>query len=136
MLNEVDPAFWQGVEEFNQRQFYACHDTLEAIWMEAMEPQRTFYQGVLQLAVALYHLSNHNWRGAAILLGEGLRRLRPYEPEYGTVDVADLVAQAELLLHTLQTTGAEQVVQVWEQLQTGILSFPTVHLAEPGSIRG
>jgi predicted metal-dependent hydrolase len=39
-------AFWQGVEEFNQQEFYACHDTLELIWMEAEESERNFYQGV------------------------------------------------------------------------------------------
>ena len=53
-------AFWQGVEEFNQQQFYACHDTLEAIWIEAPESDKRFYQGVLQVAVGCYHLSNNN----------------------------------------------------------------------------
>ncbi|MGK7902131.1 MAG: DUF309 domain-containing protein, partial [Hormoscilla sp.] len=28
-------AFWQGIEQFNQQEFYACHDTLEALWIEA-----------------------------------------------------------------------------------------------------
>ncbi|XQQ07818.1 MAG: DUF309 domain-containing protein [Leptolyngbya sp. IPPAS B-1204] len=69
MSEEMPPEFWQGIEEFNQQQFYACHDTLEAIWMEAIEPQKTFYQGILQIAVALYHLGNQNFRGAIILLG-------------------------------------------------------------------
>jgi hypothetical protein len=68
----LPPEFWQGVEQFNQRQFYACHDTLEAIWIEAGEPDKKFYQGVLQVAVGLYHLGNDNWRGAVILLGEGV----------------------------------------------------------------
>jgi predicted metal-dependent hydrolase len=31
--------FFQGVEQFNQQEFYACHDTLEALWMEASEPE-------------------------------------------------------------------------------------------------
>ena len=44
-MNEIVPEeFWQAVEQFNQEQFYACHDTLEAIWMEAPQPQKTFYQ--------------------------------------------------------------------------------------------
>lgn len=67
-------SFWQGVEEFNQQQFYPCHDTLEALWMEAAEPERAFYQGIIQIAVGCYHLSNDNKRGAAILLGEGTRK--------------------------------------------------------------
>ena len=60
-MNEGMPdEFWQGVEQFNAGQYYACHDTLEALWIEAAEPEKTFYQGILQIAVALYHLSNHN----------------------------------------------------------------------------
>lgn len=110
-------AFWLGTDQFNQRQFYDCHDTLEAIWMEAIEPDRTFYQGILQIAVALYHLSNHNGRGAVILLGEGIRRLRPYEPEYGEIDVAHLIDQSAKLLHTLQRTEAEAIAPLWEALQ-------------------
>ena len=48
-----------AIEQFNQQDFYACHDTLEALWMEAIEPDRSFYQGLLQLAVGLYHFSHH-----------------------------------------------------------------------------
>lgn len=98
----VEPAFWEGVEQFNRQQFYACHDTLEAIWMEAMEPQRSFYQGILQIAVALYHLGNANLRGATILLGEGSNRLRRYQPIYAGVDVTALIAQSTKLLSELQ----------------------------------
>lgn len=102
MTEEVEPAFWEGVEQFNRQQFYACHDTLEEIWMEAMEPQRTFYQGILQIAVALYHLGNANLRGATILLGEGSNRLRRYQPTYAEVDVTALVTQSTELLARLQ----------------------------------
>ncbi|NET08966.1 MAG: DUF309 domain-containing protein [Merismopedia sp. SIO2A8] len=103
----IPPEFWQGIDQFNQGEFYACHDTLEAIWMEAIEPDRTFYQGILQIAVGLYHLGNHNWRGCLTLLGEGIRRLGPYQPDYFTVEVTPLVTTAQLLLQTLQQAGPE-----------------------------
>ena len=120
--------FWLGIDQFNQGQFYECHDTLEAIWMEAIEPDRTFYQGILQIAVALYHLSNHNGRGAVILLGEGIRRLRPYEPEYGGIDVVRLIDQSAALLYTLQRTEAEAIAPLWESLQqaTPTSESPTI----------
>lgn len=101
--------FWQGVEQFNQQEFYACHDTLEALWMEAVEPEKRFYQGILQIAVACYHLSNLNWRGAVILLGEGIGRLRDYQPVYEGIDVTSLVMQSAQLLQALQESGQEQV---------------------------
>jgi predicted metal-dependent hydrolase len=107
----TDPyyAFGQGVEQFNEGEFYACHDTIEALWMVADEPDRTFYQGILQVAVALYHLSNLNWRGAAILLGEGLKRLNKYDSQYGGIDVDGLITQVADLLHCLQVAGPERV---------------------------
>ncbi len=94
--------FWQGVEQFNQQEFYACHDTLEALWIEAFEPQKRFYQGVLQIAVACHHLMNLNWRGAVILLGEGIGRLSDYQPDYEGIDVTELVEQSFQLLKALQ----------------------------------
>ncbi len=101
--------FWQGIEQFNQGQFYACHDTLEALWMEASDPQKTFYQGILQIAVALYHLSNCNWRGTVILLGEGINKLQRYSPSYAGIDVAELVSSSAALLAKLQHVEPEKI---------------------------
>lgn len=109
MTQAVPQEFWQGVEQFNQGQFYACHDTLEALWLEATEPQKTFYQGILQIAVALYHLGNSNWRGSVILLGEGINRLRRYPPTYAGIDVDELLTNSAALLTALQQAGPEKV---------------------------
>ena len=57
--------------------------------MEAGDPEKRFYQGILQISVALYHLGNQNWRGAVILLGEGISRLRYYQPSYAGIAVED-----------------------------------------------
>jgi predicted metal-dependent hydrolase len=109
-MGEIIPAeFWQGIEQFNQREFYACHDTLEALWIESMEPQKRFYQGVLQIAVGLYHLSNKNGRGALMLLGEGIRRLDYYQPEYSGINVEQLMIQASTLLQQLQQADFENL---------------------------
>ncbi len=101
--------FKKGVDQFNQGQFYACHDTLEALWMEAREPEKTFYQGILQIAVALYHLSNSNWQGAVILLGEGISRLRRYPATYAGIDTDELLTSSATLLAALQQSGPERI---------------------------
>jgi uncharacterized protein len=109
MEEEMSAEFWQGIAEFNNREFYACHDTLEALWMEAGEPEKRFYQGILQISVALYHLGNLNWRGAVILLGEGISRLSYYQPNYAGIAVEDLLQQSVKLLNALQQAGLERV---------------------------
>lgn len=111
-------AFWQGVEEFNRQEFYACHDTLEALWMEATQTYKNFYQGILQISVGCYHLENYNWRGAVILLGEGIRRLRDYQPAYEGIDVEQLVVESAILLDALQQIDPAQIVEFVERLET------------------
>jgi predicted metal-dependent hydrolase len=114
--SDIPPAFWDGIDQFNQGEFYACHDTLEAIWMESAQTEKAFYQGVLQIAVALYHLGNLNWQGAVILLGEGIRRLTPYEPHYFGIDVERLVDDSVALLRSLQALGAEKIEAIAQAL--------------------
>jgi len=116
MNEELPSTFWDGVAQFNQQAFYDCHDTLEALWLEAMDPERTFYQGILQIAVALYHLSHQNLRGATITLGEGLNRLRHYPADYGGIDLEQLRRQGLTLLAALQTTPDDQVLQLLGRL--------------------
>jgi uncharacterized protein len=117
-VEELPASFWQGVQEFQHGQFYECHDTLEALWIEAQEPNKTFFQGILQIAVACYHLGNQNWRGAVILLGEGIRRLSTYQPEYGTIDVNYLLDTSSALLTHLQSAGPERIAQSSTLIQT------------------
>ena len=120
----MDEAFWQGVSEFNQGEFYACHDTLEALWMESSEPTKSFYQGILQIAVAVYHLENCNWQGAVTLLGEGIRRLYSYQPDYGEINVTHLVEQSSELLQFLQPIPPEKFPAIVKELSAN--SFPKI----------
>jgi uncharacterized protein len=108
----VPEDFWVGVAQFNQGDFYACHDTLEAIWMEAPEQDKKFYQGILQIAVSLYHLGNGNWRGAVILMGEGLNRLHPYPEDYAGIDLEALITQGYDLLAILQQLDEQTYTQL------------------------
>ncbi|TVQ10422.1 MAG: DUF309 domain-containing protein [Leptolyngbya sp. DLM2.Bin27] len=110
--DSIDSPLGKGIDLFNRGEYYACHDVLEAIWIEATMVEKPFYQGILQIAVGLYHLGNHNWQGASILLGEGVNRLRPFEPAYAGVDVAGLVDCGWAWLTALHQTGRERVVEV------------------------
>ncbi|BBD60004.1 hypothetical protein NIES2109_27970 [Nostoc sp. HK-01] len=129
MSETMPQEFWQGVEQFNSGQFYACHDTLEALWIEANEPEKTLYQGILQIAVALYHLKNNNLRGAVILLGEGSNRLRRYPDTYGGINVDELLSQSAALLTILQQTSVNNI-SADELLQTQVLPIPIIVLSQ------
>ncbi|NMG60215.1 DUF309 domain-containing protein [Geitlerinema sp. P-1104] len=130
-MTEFPPEFWQGVEEFNRGEFYACHDTLEAIWLESVDPEKKFYQGILQIAVGFYHLSNQNWKGCLMLLGEGTNRLRRYRPEYGEIDVETLFSEALEMLQELQEAGEERTAEFAIKYgligESGTMALPKVN---------
>ncbi|MEO7720059.1 MAG: DUF309 domain-containing protein [Capsulimonas sp.] len=69
-------AFYTSLEEFNTRQYYKCHETLELLWLADKGSVRQLYQGVLQIAVGCFHLvERQNWRGAVNKIDAGARRL-------------------------------------------------------------
>lgn len=132
-MDDIPLEFWQGVEQFNQGQFYACHDTLEAIWIEAPQSKKNFYQGILQIAVALYHLSNRNWRGCVILMGEGMNRLRSYEPGYADLDLENFLLQTSQLHQHLQQMGPDQPDQMDDVIRQLGLEHSGTHNPRPQS---
>ena len=86
-----------GLQEFNRGDYFAAHETLEALWRNEAGPRRTFLQGIIQLAVGLYHLGRGNLRGARLSVERGATRLRPFVPTYEGIEVGDLVAAADAL---------------------------------------
>ena len=70
-------------------------------WLEASGGQRTFLQGLIQVAVAFYHLRRENIIGASRLLTAGMEKLSAFAPERDAVDVAALLATLEPLREAL-----------------------------------
>jgi uncharacterized protein len=101
----LPPELRQGVEEFNRGHYFEAHETLEDLWRGTSGPLRLFYQGLIQLAVALYHLSNGNRRGALNLLGKGLDKLTAYRPTCQNIDVDALCGESRLWLDRVRQAG-------------------------------
>ncbi|HWP65746.1 MAG TPA: DUF309 domain-containing protein, partial [Candidatus Limnocylindria bacterium] len=60
---------------WDARLFFEVHEVLEAVWQRASGPTRQALQGLIQVAVAFYHLAAGNLRGARQLLRDGRERL-------------------------------------------------------------
>jgi uncharacterized protein len=84
---EEGRAFQKGVAEFNARRFFECHDTLEEMWTGLRGPARDFFQGLIQVSVAFYHLSGGNLPGAQSMLRRALKRFEEYPDRYFGFDL-------------------------------------------------
>jgi predicted metal-dependent hydrolase len=105
-MNDYARAFHKGIEEFNQHQFFECHETLEALWREDKTEEREFLQGIIQLAVAYHHYLHNNKPGAIKLLRKGLGHMQKFGPSCKGIDVLKLVAAVEGNLTELSLKGS------------------------------
>ncbi len=85
--NEYPPLYLRGIEQFNRRRYFDSHESWEGLWIVEPEPKRSFYKGLIQAAVALYHLERGNSHGARKLLQGSRRYLTAFRPTYLGLDV-------------------------------------------------
>lgn len=98
----ADELFAQGVHLFNEQEYFECHEVLEKLWNLQSGPDKQFTQGLIQIAVGLYHLGRDNQVGAHKLLTRGLARVKPFEPEYAELDIKTFVSAVSEVLNDLQ----------------------------------
>ena len=70
----------RAIEEFNNRLFWECHETLEHVWRDTPYPLRLFYHAIIKVAVGFYHGSRHNRHGTRVKLADGIHLLRLFLP--------------------------------------------------------
>jgi len=81
-VNHHEDPWQHGIEQFNRREFFACHESWEEIWMPAPEPDKTFLQGIIQVACAFHHELRGNRAGAESLLRRGLAKIERFPAGY------------------------------------------------------
>ena len=99
-------ALERGIAEFNAGYFFECHDTLEDLWTGLRGQSRDFFQGLIQVSVALYHLTGGNLAGAGSMLRRALKRFEVYPGIYYGFDLAAHRRELQTLLEQIEGGGA------------------------------
>lgn len=71
----------RAVEAFNAGDYYAAHEWFEILWRREEGALRDFYQGLLQIGVAVHHELNGNRAGSRNLITRGIERVVPFAPD-------------------------------------------------------
>jgi len=90
MTRKYPDEYYQFFDKFNQGEYYECHDLLEEIWMT--DKRNKFLQGMLQVAVAIYHFESGNIYGSRALFQSAYRYLQPYRPVYWDLNLEPVIA--------------------------------------------
>ncbi len=87
----IDERFRHGLHLFNEEEFFECHEIIENLWLATVDEYKDLYKGVIQAAVALYHLRRGNQIGARKVYGTSSKYLRKYLPEALGLNVQKLL---------------------------------------------
>jgi len=75
---EERKLYYDGIELFNEHEFFDAHESWEDAWHMAWGIKHDFYQGMIQCAVALEHYRRSNPRGVVSLY-------KSYQPKFANV---------------------------------------------------
>ena len=112
----LHPKAREGIQLFNQRDFYEAHDPLEEAWMVTSSPERDLYQGILQIGLAYFQITRGNARGALKMFKRGHKNLSPLGEHMLGIDITQLRADAEEVEQLLRKSGLEETSQRLEEL--------------------
>lgn len=97
-----------AVAQFNRRDFFGCHETLELLWLREKAPIRSLYQGILQVGVAYFHHSRGNFNGATRVMERGLNHLDGFPEVCMRLDIAALRATSNTCLLEWKRLGPKR----------------------------
>ena len=116
-------ALADAVAQFNRAEFFACHETLEKLWLADPGPLKNLYQGILLIGVACLHLQRGNVRGTRLCLERGLARLGEAGPMNVGIDLEAFISDAAQLLKTARALAPENLAS------QGIRYIPTLRFS-------
>jgi predicted metal-dependent hydrolase len=91
MRGRDTPGLWgEGIELFNAGRFFDCHEVWEEVWKRAAGAEKLFYQGMIQIAVALVHAERGNPRGARSTWNKALAKLDRLPAEHMGIALGEL----------------------------------------------
>lgn len=97
MRTGYDRLYVAYLHYFNvEEDFFECHEVLEELWLE--EGRNPLWQGLLQVAVSLYHHGNGNRSGAIKLMEAALEKLQGQPDDAAGIDLGGLRTKSEQYL--------------------------------------
>tara|TARA_Y100001936_G_C16043357_1_gene653061 strand:+ start:588 stop:956 length:369 start_codon:yes stop_codon:yes gene_type:complete len=95
--------FLEGVDLFNRKSFYDAHESWESLWTEYNLDDALLIQGLIQLSVAYFHITNLNLKGSKNLFNKCIPKLEKYRENLRGIDINEIIYTAELALHKINS---------------------------------
>ena len=90
-----------GLNSFKNKQFYQAHEFWEELWIEHKLSDSKFIQGLIQLSVAYFHITNLNKKGAISLFKKCSVKFKLFTPCHRKINVSNILRKIQMSLDLL-----------------------------------
>ena len=112
-----EQLFFDGLQAYDEKDFFEAHELWEELWSEYYLDDKTFIQGLIQLAVSFVHLGNGNLNGAKSLMKKSGDKFSSYSGLHRGINIDKLKQQIVIIINE------------YEQLLT-VEGFDWTHIPE------
>ncbi len=95
-----------GLSAFNGGDYYDAHEYWEELWIGHRPWDRTFIQGLIQLAVGCFHMTNDNLKGGRGLFTKCRPKLEKGLPAGRGLDVSALLTFVDAALEQIESLSS------------------------------
>ena len=88
-----EQLFFDGLQAYEEKDFFEAHELWEELWSEYYLDDKTFIQGLIQLAVSFVHLGNGNLNGAKSLMKKSGDKFSSYSGLHRGINIDKLKLQ-------------------------------------------
>jgi len=99
----------EGLKLFNEKRYFEAHEELEDAWRDEKGMIRYLYQGVLQAAVAYFHISRGNYEGGIKMHERCMKLLKDYPDVCRGINVGRLKRDLETVNVEVKRLGQEHI---------------------------
>jgi uncharacterized protein len=104
MADDTGRDLWvEGIELFNAGAFFDCHEAWEEVWKRARGPEKLFYQGMIQAAVAILHVERGNPGGARSTWQKARAKLEALPAEHMGIALGELREAVDVFVTAVRT---------------------------------
>jgi uncharacterized protein len=105
-LRGYERLYVMFIHYFNvDRDYFECHEVMEELWLE--EGRSPIFQGLLQIAVGLYHYRNGNISGSIKLFSQGINKLEGHPEILYGIHAGRLVEDSRTYVRKLERVAEE-----------------------------
>lgn len=102
MVDIEKKLFKKGILFFNKKKFYSAHEEWEELWTEYSLDDPEFIQGMIQLSVAFFHITNSNLIGSKNLFRKSFQKLEKFKNNHRNINLNEIISASKAALNKVE----------------------------------